>query len=325
MNKRSLSRAAVTLSTACLTAFAVTSCDKPAPGLSKAEGTGNATPSVYTNAATTTAVPSAAPAPATPEVKAAPMLETHASPVPADASAPEQTSIPAPAPAPASAPAPAVPEPTTAAAAPTTTVAAPAAAPAGPLITIKPVMPTMLFQGTPLPASNRPPNLDISQKPVMEVQVPEGVTLLSKGKPVTSDDKDPIGELSLVTDGDKQGDDGYYVELKLGKTWVQVDLEESKEVWLVWLWHFHKQGVIYRDVIVQVSDDPEFKTSTTVFNNDYDNSAGFGVGKDQSYIETNNGRPVPVPGVKGRYVRFYSNGRDLDDTNQYIEVEVYGK
>ncbi|RYD38588.1 MAG: hypothetical protein EOP86_00350 [Verrucomicrobiaceae bacterium] len=333
MNKRSLSRAAVTLSTACLTALAVTGCDKPAPGLSKAEGTGNATPSVYTNAASTTAVPAAAPAPVTPEVKAAPMLETHAAPVPADASAPEQTSIPAPAPAPAApaaaeaapaAPEPAAPEPA-AAAAPTTTVAAPAAAPAGPLITIKPVMPTMLFQGTPLPASNRPPNLDISQKPVMEVQVPEGVTLLSKDKPVTSDDKDPIGELSLVTDGDKQGDDGYYVELKLGKTWVQVDLGESKEVWLVWLWHFHKQGVIYRDVIVQVSDDPEFKTSTTVFNNDYDNSAGFGVGKDQSYIETNNGRPVPVPGVKGRYVRFYSNGRDLDDTNQYIEVEVYGK
>ena len=34
---------------------------------------------------------------------------------------------------------------------------------------------------------------------------------------------------------------------------------------------------------------------------------------------------MPVNGVKGRYVRFSSNGRDLDDTNQYIEAEVYGR
>ena len=129
----------------------------------------------------------------------------------------------------------------------------------------------------------------------------------------------------MATDGDKQGDDGYFVDLMPGKAWIQVDLGESKEIWLLWAWHFHKQNVIFKDVVAQVSDDAEFKTSTTVFNNDFDNSAGFGVGTDQSYIETNNGRPMPVNGVKGRYVRFYSNGRDLDDTNQYIEVEVYGK
>lgn len=322
MNKRSLSRAAATLSTACLTSVLITSCDQPAPGLKKSELTGNTT-SVYSNAAST----STAPAPA------APAAETKPAPAPAPAAevkttpAPEPAApAPAPAPtsAPAPAPAPAAPEAAAPAAA-TTTVAAPAAAPTGPTTVIKPVMPNMLFQGTPLPASNRPPNLDMSQKPTLEMTVPEGVTLLSKGKPVTSDDKDPIGELALATDGDKQGDDGYFVDLKLGKTWIQVDLGEAKEIWLIWLWHFHKQGVIYKDVVVQVSDDPEFKTSTTVFNNDFDNSAGFGVGKDQSYIETNNGRPVAVPGVKGRYVRFYSNGRDLDDTNQYIEVEVYGK
>ncbi|MES2705213.1 MAG: hypothetical protein V4726_01305 [Verrucomicrobiota bacterium] len=306
MNKRSLSRAVATLSTACLTSLLITSCDRPAPGLVKAESTGNATPSVYGNVA----APAPAPAPAAETKPAAPASAPVAEVKPAPA--PEVKVEPAaPAPAPAAA---------------STTTAAPAAAAAtGPTISIKPVMPIMLFQGTPLPSANRPPNLDLSQKPTLEMAVPEGVTLLSKGKTVTSDDTDPIGDLTLATDGDKQGDDGYFVDLKLGKTWIQVDLEASKEVWLIWLWHFHKQGVIYKDVIVQISDDPEFKTSTTVFNNDFDNSAGFGVGADQSYIETNNGRPVAVPGVKGRYVRFYSNGRDLDDTNQYIEVEVYGK
>ena len=194
-------------------------------------------------------------------------------------------------------------------------------------ITIKPEMPKPLFVGTPLPTNYNPPNLEnpAKTKPTLEVQVPEGVTLLSKGKPVTSSDTQPLGELSLITDGDKGGDDGYGVELLPMKQHIQIDLGESKEIWLLWLWHYHKQGVVYKDVIAQISDDPEFKTSTTVFNNDFDNSLGFGVGTDASWVETNHGRPMPVKGVKGRYVRFYSCGRSLDDTNQYIEAEVYGK
>jgi hypothetical protein len=34
---------------------------------------------------------------------------------------------------------------------------------------------------------------------------------------------------------------------------------------------------------------------------------------------------MPVKGVKGRFVRLWSNGRNIDDMNQYIEVEVYGR
>jgi len=191
-------------------------------------------------------------------------------------------------------------------------------------------MPKPLFAGTPLPDSNPPPNLDKSGKPTLEVQTPEGVVLLSKGKPVTSSDPAPLPSgdaesLKLITDGDKEGDDGFFADLMPGKHWVQIDLGESKEIWLVWLWHFHKQAVIYKDVIVQVSDDPEMKNATIVYNNDFDNSAEFGVGQDQSWVETNNGRAMPVKGVKGRYVRFWSNGRNIDDMNQYIEAEVYGK
>jgi hypothetical protein len=79
-------------------------------------------------------------------------------------------------------------------------------------------------------------------------------------------------------------------------------------------------------VIVQVSDDPEFKTGvTTVFNNDQDNSAKLGIGKDRAYIETNFGKLIDAKGVKGRYVRVYSNGNTANDLNHYIEVEVFGK
>ncbi len=321
MKKRTLRRATQAVSTVFLSSVLLTGCEEGAPGLSKTSAS-SSTPSVYSDASATTAPPPAAVTPS--ETATAPstappkVVETMPAPVvtaqsPAPPVPMPEEGAPAPLPAP-------VPLPTPAPVAP-----APVPAASGGSTVIKPEMPAALFVGTPLPQENAPPNLDKSGKPVLEVQVPEGVTLLSKGKPVSSNDSAPIGEPSLATDGDKQGDDGYFVDLMPGKAWLQVDLGESREIWLLWVWHFHKQNVIFKDVVAQISDDPEFATATTVFNNDYDNSSGFGVGTDQSYIETNNGRPMPVNGVKGRYVRFYSNGRDLDDTNQYIEVEVYGK
>jgi hypothetical protein len=306
MKKSTLSRAATALTAVALASLAA--CDKSAPGLaplsSASSGGAAASSSIY--GATT--------APATPAVATAPAPKAP-NPTPTPAPTPEPTTAPAPAPTPA-------PE--------ATPTPAPTPAPTGPAITIKPVMPKPLFAGTPLPDSNPPPNLDKSGKPTLEVQTPEGVVLLSKGKPVTSSDPAPLPSgdaesLKLITDGDKEGDDGFFADLMPGKHWVQIDLGESREIWLVWLWHFHKQAVIYKDVVVQVSDDPEMKNATTVYNNDFDNSAEFGVGQDQSWVETNNGRAMPVKGVKARYVRFWSNGRNIDDMNQYIEAEVYGK
>jgi hypothetical protein len=77
---------------------------------------------------------------------------------------------------------------------------------------------------------------------------------------------------------------------------------------------------------VQTADDPDFITNVnTVFNNDHDNSAGMGVGKDKHYVETSEGKLVDAKGVQGRYVRLYSNGNNGNDLNHYIEVEVFGK
>ena len=81
-----------------------------------------------------------------------------------------------------------------------------------------------------------------------------------------------------------------------------------------------------RLVIVQISDDPEFKKNvTTIFNNDADNTLGFGAGKDYAYIETNKGKLIDAKGTKGRYLRLYSNGNTSNKLNHYIEVEVFGK
>lgn len=187
-------------------------------------------------------------------------------------------------------------------------------------------LPRPLFVGTP-----RPLKLANLEKPRQgrrpDFMVPAGTENLSKGKPVTSSDPLPIiGELEFVTDGDKAGSEGSYVELGPGLQWVQVDLEQSAKLAAIVVWHFHSQARAYHDVIVQVSDDPEFKKGvTTLYNNDDDNSASLGGGKDPAYIETYEGRLIEAKGATGRYVRLYSNGNTSDELNHYIEVEIHGQ
>jgi hypothetical protein len=187
------------------------------------------------------------------------------------------------------------------------------------------VLPPELIEGTPKPIDV--PNLVQAPTTAPEFLVQEGTVLLSKGKPVTSSDDAPIiGELSLITDGEKDAGEGYFVELLDGLQWVQIDLEKSSTVSAIWLWHFHSQKRAYHDVIIQVSDDAEFKTGvTTIYNNDYDESAKMGKGSDNPYVESRFGMLADGKSSKGRYVRLYSNGNTSNEMNHYIEVEVYGK
>ncbi|MHC4506953.1 MAG: hypothetical protein ACYTFI_27005, partial [Planctomycetota bacterium] len=54
---------------------------------------------------------------------------------------------------------------------------------------------------------------------------PVGARNVALGKPVTASDDDPIiGEIEMVTDGDKEAGDGSYVEFDPGLQYVQVDL-----------------------------------------------------------------------------------------------------
>jgi hypothetical protein len=186
-------------------------------------------------------------------------------------------------------------------------------------------LPPELIEGTPKPMNV--PNLEQAPVKAPELAVPEGTVLLSKGKKVASSDEAPIiGDLTLITDGDKDAGEGYFVELLDGLQWVQIDLEKTSEISAIWLWHFHSQKRAYNDVIIQISDDPAFKTGvTTVFNNDYDESSKMGKGSNQPYVETRFGKLVDGKGTKGRYVRLYSNGNTSNEMNHYIEVEVYGK
>ncbi|HSI33018.1 MAG: hypothetical protein ACAI43_00390 [Phycisphaerae bacterium] len=157
--------------------------------------------------------------------------------------------------------------------------------------------------------------------------VPKGVQVVSKGKKATISDDAPImGDASLVTDGSKEAIEGEFLEMSTGLQYGQVDLGKPTELFAIVVWHNHLQPRIYRDVVVQVSDDPSFKAGvTTLFNNDQDNSAGLGAGTDREYFESDEGKLVDGRGIKARYVRCYTKGNTSDAQNHLMEIEVWGK
>ena len=185
-------------------------------------------------------------------------------------------------------------------------------------------LPAHTLKGTPedLPIG---PNVEPpSDKPPTPLQVPKGVVNVAAGKPATSSVPPFLGELTQITDGKKEAFDDDAVEFKKGTQWAQVDLGQSFAIHAVAMWHDHRYVQSMRDVILQVSDDPEFKTGvTTLYNNDTDNSSGLGVGTDREYFEMQWGRVAAGKGVKARYVRGSTKGGSLAALNCWQEIEVY--
>jgi hypothetical protein len=187
-------------------------------------------------------------------------------------------------------------------------------------------LPIPAFMGTP---TDIPPSEHIekpSDKPRPPFLAPKGARNVSVKKKVTLSDANPInGSAELVTDGNREAGDENVLEMRRRLQWVQVDLEKAHKIYAVLVWHAHDTPQIVHDVIVQVADDPDFtKNVRTLYNNDYDNSAGLGVGKDKEYFENYEGRLIDGKGEAGRYVRLYSQGSTYTALNRYTEVEVYG-
>jgi len=188
-------------------------------------------------------------------------------------------------------------------------------------------LPIPAFMGTPTDIPLGDHLEKPSDKPRPPFMAPKGLQNLAAKKKVTSSDKSPItGALDLVTDGDKESNDNSFVELHRRTQWVQVDLEQKAKIYAVVVWHAHNTYQVYHDVVVQVASDPDFTQDVkTVYNNDYDNSSGLGVGTDKEYFETYEGRLMDAKGVEGRYVRAYSKGSTYSALNRYTEIEVWGK
>lgn len=196
-------------------------------------------------------------------------------------------------------------------------------------VPLKTEMPEEVLAGTPpdVLALLYPGLEELPQGDQPDFMVPEGTQNLALKKKVTASDSRPlIGELVFVTDGRKSGDEDAFVELPPEPQWVQIDLEQKADIYAIYVWHYFREARSYHDVVVLVSDDPEFKKDVkTVYSNDQDNSLKMGIGKSRPYIETFRGKLLDAKGVQGRYVRLMSNGSTADGLSHYIEVEVFGK
>ncbi len=188
-------------------------------------------------------------------------------------------------------------------------------------------LPKPMFEGTPENVEGVARIEKPLGRPRPPFLAPAGVRNVALDMLVTSSDPDPaVGAIEMITDGDKGGGDGSFVELAAGVQHVTIDIEEEFEIYAILFWHYHKQARVYFDVVVQVAADPDFIMDVrTLFNNDHDNSAGLGIGDDLHYVETAEGKLVDAKGHRARFVRLYSNGSNASGNNHYVEVEVFGK
>ncbi len=154
--------------------------------------------------------------------------------------------------------------------------------------------------------------------------------LTNEDTKVTTSEEPVTGDPEYVVDGDKTCDATAMLQLPGGLQWVQLDLGAEHTISAICVWHDQGDDRVYKDVIMQISNDEKFadKTKiTTIFNNDHDQTSKLGLAKgpDKEYRERNDGRPVDAKLTKGRYVRVYSAGSSSEPVNNYIEIEVFGK
>jgi len=109
------------------------------------------------------------------------------------------------------------------------------------LVPLAITLPKPIFKDT--PQDTKVKNLEKPLgKPRPPFLAPDGTTNIALGKPVNSSDEEPIiGEIEMITDGDKEASDGSYVELGPSVQQVTIDLEAIHEIFAIIIWHYHKQ------------------------------------------------------------------------------------
>ena len=180
-------------------------------------------------------------------------------------------------------------------------------------VALKIVFPPPHSSGTPkeIKSDNLEPDPGPGKfRPPIMVEPEYAKKLTTEDTKVTTSEEAVTGENEYVVDGDKTPDATCMLQLPGGVQWVQLDLGAEHEITAVCVWHDQGDERVYKDVIVQISNDEKFlKDVTTIFNNDHDDSAKLGAkGTDKEYRERNEGRPIDAKLVTGRYVRCYSNG-----------------
>lgn len=131
---------------------------------------------------------------------------------------------------------------------------------------------------------------------------------------------------SYLTDGDTSLTHLVAVGNANQLVYVTIDLGQTSTIQRLKMWHYWGDGRTYHDVIVQLSSTANFSSDvTTVFNNDANNSAGFGIGPDAEYKETSAGKELVLPSaISARYARFFIGGNTVNGFNHYVELQVFG-
>ncbi|UKS25701.1 glycosyl hydrolase family 18 protein [Paenibacillus sp. HWE-109] len=144
---------------------------------------------------------------------------------------------------------------------------------------------------------------------------------VAAGKTLTSNAT--VTNKPLATDGITTNSNSF-AEAATGLKYIQIDFGASYNINKVNLWHYYADGRSYKDVIVRLSNSSTFGTgTTTVFNNDTNNSAALGTGTDAEYAETSAGKAITFAPVNARYLRIYSNGSSANAYNHYVEVQAW--
>jgi hypothetical protein len=195
------------------------------------------------------------------------------------------------------------------------------------LVPLEIKLPTPKFVGTPSDAPPDPTVEKPSDKPRPLLMVPPGLKNLALHKTVTTSDTNrPADELVKITDGDKEAGDDSVVRLRRGPQWVQIDLGSPSQIYAIVVWHGFDEPKVYKAVVAQVADDANFTQNVrTLFNNDFKNLDGQGIGTNREYFESHEGKLIEGKGVVARYVRLYSDGSTIARLNEYTEIEVYGR
>lgn len=195
------------------------------------------------------------------------------------------------------------------------------------LVPLKPTLPAPTFVGTPKEAPAGLSDVENPSEKHPPLMIPKDAKNVAPSATITTSDHNAKPDsLTKITDGDKEAKDSSIVLLRKGLQWVQFDLGAPKEIYAIVIWHAHDAPKVYREVVAQVSNDPEFKDNVqTLFNNDKSNTSGLGAGHDRQYYETNEGKTIDAKGAKARYVRLYSHGSTDSALNEYTEVEIYGR
>ena len=233
------------------------------------------------------------------------------------------------------------------------------------------------------------PKIYRNYRPPVLKNLPSDLKIISKGCKVTSntliDPDEYLGletreeaqkELQKITDGSfksrafKKKEPGYvegqeqpesvitvtdWFEEDTGEQpYFQVDLNEKQDIYILGVWNFYHIAKWYNDFLVLVSDDPEFKKDVYVlWNNDYNNSLKFGVGKDKNapthwwghvlnipermaQLKSENRGFLPLRGSKqvapkstklsGRYIRVYvGSDQQTDAEPSIVEIAAWGR